>query len=93
MNVSLTPQLESMIRERVESGRYTNASEVVGQALRLLEVEERKLAYLREKVAIALEQEERGEVHEDTDEFWETLTREAELAIARGDTPDPDVCP
>jgi putative addiction module CopG family antidote len=35
MNVSLTPQLKAMIRERVESGRYNNASEVVRQALRL----------------------------------------------------------
>ena len=41
MNVSLTPQLEAMIRQRVESGRYNNASEVVREALRLLEEQER----------------------------------------------------
>ena len=37
MNVSLTPQLEQFVQEKVESGRYTSASEVVREALRLLE--------------------------------------------------------
>jgi antitoxin ParD1/3/4 len=36
MNVSLTPELESMVREKVESGLYTSASEVVREALRLM---------------------------------------------------------
>ncbi|TDI42129.1 MAG: type II toxin-antitoxin system ParD family antitoxin [Acidobacteria bacterium] len=38
MNVSLTPELETMIHERVATGRYHSASEVVREALRLLEV-------------------------------------------------------
>jgi antitoxin ParD1/3/4 len=37
MNVSLTPQLEEFVNAKVESGRYTSASEVVREALRLLE--------------------------------------------------------
>jgi uncharacterized protein len=36
MNVSLTPELEQYIRRKVESGLYSNASEVVREALRLL---------------------------------------------------------
>lgn len=36
MNVSLTPRLEKFIREKVSSGLYNNASEVVREALRLL---------------------------------------------------------
>ena len=36
MNVSLTPALEQYIRRKVESGLYSNASEVVREALRLL---------------------------------------------------------
>jgi antitoxin ParD1/3/4 len=35
-NVSLTPELEAFIDNRVASGRYGNASEVVRAALRLL---------------------------------------------------------
>ncbi len=36
MNVSLTSKLEEFIREKVSSGLYNNASEVVREALRLL---------------------------------------------------------
>lgn len=36
MNVSLTPELEQYIRRKVSSGLYSNASEVVREALRLL---------------------------------------------------------
>jgi antitoxin ParD1/3/4 len=37
MNVSLTPELEKFVGTKVESGRYNSASEVVREALRLLE--------------------------------------------------------
>ncbi len=37
MNVSLTPELEQFVQTKVESGRYNSASEVVREALRLLE--------------------------------------------------------
>jgi antitoxin ParD1/3/4 len=37
MNVSLTPALEKLVQQKVESGRYSSASEVVGEALRLME--------------------------------------------------------
>jgi|SRR6516165_6447845 antitoxin ParD1/3/4 len=41
MNVSLTPELEKFVADKVASGRYTSASEVVREALRLLEREEK----------------------------------------------------
>jgi antitoxin ParD1/3/4 len=37
MNVSLTPELEEFVGTKVGSGRYNSASEVVREALRLLE--------------------------------------------------------
>jgi antitoxin ParD1/3/4 len=40
-NVNLTPELDSFVLARVESGRFENASEVVRAALRTLEREER----------------------------------------------------
>lgn len=37
MNVSLTPELDHFVATKVNSGRYNSASEVVREALRLLE--------------------------------------------------------
>jgi antitoxin ParD1/3/4 len=37
LNVSLTPQLEDLVRAKVASGLYTSASEVIREALRLFE--------------------------------------------------------
>lgn len=48
MNVSLTPKLEKYIQKKVDSGRYTSASEVVREALRLLEQEEGRERKLKE---------------------------------------------
>lgn len=41
MNVSLTPELEQYVYAKVKSGRYLSASEVVQEALRLLEEQDR----------------------------------------------------
>ena len=66
MNVSLTPELEELISRKVESGLYSSASEVVREALRLLqqrdEQREAMLEELRKKIQVGIEQVERGEV-------------------------------
>jgi antitoxin ParD1/3/4 len=92
MNVSLTPQLEMMIRERVESGRYNNASEVVRDALRLLEMNDRK-EHLRSLVAVGLEQAVRGELADLTPQLVDDIERRAKERFRRGELPNPDVCP
>lgn len=55
MNISLTPELEQLIKQKVESGMYHSASEVVRDALRLLEEREElrqaKLESLRKAIA------------------------------------------
>ncbi|HIK15200.1 MAG TPA: type II toxin-antitoxin system ParD family antitoxin [Leptolyngbyaceae cyanobacterium M33_DOE_097] len=69
MNVSLTPELEQFVHEKVKSGRYLSASEVVREALRLLEERDRlyqaKLAELQQHLAIGIEQADRGELIDD----------------------------
>lgn len=44
MNVSPTPELAQFVQAKVESGRYNSASEVVREALRLLEDHEQARA-------------------------------------------------
>ncbi|HVZ82365.1 MAG TPA: type II toxin-antitoxin system ParD family antitoxin [Terracidiphilus sp.] len=46
MNISITDQLAGYVREKVASGRYNNASEVVREALRRMEDEERRASRL-----------------------------------------------
>jgi putative addiction module CopG family antidote len=41
MNVSLTPELEKIVADRVASGRYASATDVVAEALRLLDEHDR----------------------------------------------------
>ncbi len=54
MNINLTPQLEEMVRQKVTSGLYTSASEVVREALRLMDekdqLREAKLGQLRQEI-------------------------------------------
>ncbi len=76
MNVSLTPALEQFVQEKVASGRYNSASEVVREALRLLgdheELRRIKLEALRKDIAVGIEQLDRGESI-DGDEVFERL--------------------
>ena len=66
MNVSLTPELEQLIHDKVESGLYLSASEVVQEALRLLEdrddFQAMKSEELRQEIQIGIDQADRGEV-------------------------------
>lgn len=59
MNVNLTPQLEDMVRKKVASGLYNSASEVVREALRLMEQQDRlraaKLEQLQQDIREGLE--------------------------------------
>lgn len=59
MNINLTPQLEEMVRQRVTSGLYTSASEVVREALRLMDEKDQlrraKLGLLRQEIQEGLD--------------------------------------
>jgi len=66
MHVSLTTELESRIKAKVESGLYNNASEVIREALRFMDTHEDwilevKLARLREQLKVGTDQLDRGE--------------------------------
>jgi len=82
MNVSLTPELERRISEKVESGLYTTASEVVREGLRLLfeadEAREQRLARLRADIEVGWEEAERGELID-----GETFRREFDERLKR----------
>ena len=65
MNVSLTTELEKFVSAKVESGRYNSASEVVREALRLLEEHDQarsyKLAGFNQELGGRLDSLDRGQ--------------------------------
>ena len=65
MTIILTPQQEELINQRVAEGDFSNASEVIDVALRLFLLQQYEDPLppeeLRRELAIAVEQEARGE--------------------------------
>jgi len=65
MNISLTPELEHIVKSKVDSGLYNNASEVIREALRFMLEQERmqalSLELLRAEIDLAWQQADRGE--------------------------------
>jgi antitoxin ParD1/3/4 len=78
MHVSLTPTLEAYTRQKVQSGLYNNASEVIREALRLMVEQDQKKQQLTELVSAGFKQIEKGK-------FSEVSNREGFKALARSD--------
>ena len=64
MNVSLTPELEQLVVEKVKSGMYQTSSEVIREGLRLLKERDERLKSLRSDIRAGLEAIDRGEFTE-----------------------------
>jgi antitoxin ParD1/3/4 len=86
MNISLTPELERRIAEKVDSGLYGTASEVVREALRrLFDAEEergRLIAKLNAELEEGIAELERGEGIDGEEAFrqiTETIERRRRL--------------
>lgn len=61
MNISLTPELERLVSDKVQSGLYQTASEVVREGLRLLIERDQHLEALRRDIRAGFEAVDRGE--------------------------------
>ncbi len=72
MNVSLTKEFEFYVSQKVESGLYHSASEVIRDGLRLMkdrdDLHQSKLADLRREIAIGVDQADQGQVQPFTEE-------------------------
>jgi antitoxin ParD1/3/4 len=79
VNVHLTPELETLVQNKVKTGRYNSASEVVREALRLFEerdrIRELQIQELRKKINEGWASLEHG-AGVDGEEFFRALGRE-----------------
>jgi antitoxin ParD1/3/4 len=62
MNIQLKPEQEKFIQDKIASGEYSNANDVITEAFRLLEIRERKLKELQAKIAVGTEQIVNGQL-------------------------------
>ena len=81
MNVNLTPELEQLVRKKLKSGRYNSASEVVREALRLLEQRDQMFRLRKDQIRNQIEEgwrsAKRGELI-DGDEVFDRIDAELE---------------
>ncbi len=65
MDITLKPEHEQFIQEKLQSGKYQTANEVIVEAFRLLEERDKRdeawLEETRQKVAVGLAELKRGE--------------------------------
>jgi antitoxin ParD1/3/4 len=92
MNVSLTPKLEQIVRQKVESGMYSNASEVVREAIRQMEARDR-FKHLQAAIAEGDASFGDGEGFEFTPALVEEMIRDSDRMQREDIKPNPDVCP
>ncbi|MEP2758835.1 MULTISPECIES: type II toxin-antitoxin system ParD family antitoxin [Alphaproteobacteria] len=69
MRITLPPDLEAMIQEKIEAGLFNSADEVIAAALTLMmeldDAQREKLARLRAAVQVGIDQADRGDFAED----------------------------
>ena len=93
MEITLTPEAEAVVRQKVSDGRFASAAEVVEAAVKLLDERDR-LEYLRALLRETEQQVQEGKTVEWSSDLHRQWRREAQDGIRQGViTPDPDVWP
>lgn len=92
MNVTLSPEIEDLVRQKVESGDYSDEQEVVEAAVRRMDEQDR-LRWLKSAIKMGLEAVDRGETVEWTPERREESMQRAIRRAQAGERPSSDVTP
>ena len=86
MNVSLTPELEKFVHDKIESGLYTSASEVVRESLRLMhtydDLQKQRIQQLNQAIEVGLSQIDAGKMVSSKDSY-ERIKKKIEGIAAR----------
>jgi antitoxin ParD1/3/4 len=93
MAIQLPPDIEARIQQKVADGAFPDAAEVIREAMRLLDQQERQLEEFRAKFRSGLDQLDRGEGIPFTPELMAKIRQDVAERYRRGERPHPDVCP
>lgn len=82
MNVTLSAEIEKFVREKVSSGAYESADEVISKSVRLLEVKEKGVEALRGEIMCGFEDVREGHFFavssdEELEAFSDDIIRQA----------------
>ena len=80
MNIQLKPEQEKFIQDKIASGAYSNADDIITEAFKLLEAREEKLKELKNKIAIATEQIAKGQLTDGETVFERLQQRVTQIA-------------
>ncbi len=80
MNVHLTPELEQLVQNKVKTGRYNSASEVMREALRLMEERDLAKVEIRKKIAAGVASAKASRLI-DGDAFFDQMETELDEEI------------
>jgi antitoxin ParD1/3/4 len=82
MEIALAPEYETIVRTRIDSGRYKTAGDVVEEGLRLLQEQEDykafRLSQLRSELQVGIDQAEAGQTLSEDEVFSEFGLRDDE---------------
>lgn len=89
MNVSLTPELDKWINEKVASGLYQSSSELIREGLRFLMVREEQrqamIAELRQDLLIGVTQLDNGKSQDLDKELLKSIKKKSRVKVTHGD--------
>lgn len=94
MNIIFPPVDESYIKAKIDDGFYSNATELVRDAVRRLrEQDDAKYARLMASLQVGEQAIREGRTKLYTPELLDQIERDARQHAAEGRIPNPDVCP
>jgi antitoxin ParD1/3/4 len=93
MHVNLSPEMEGFIKNKVSSGFYGNATEVIRDAIRRMQADETRAAAWHAAIKIGDEQLDRNDAIEYTPAALADITETAVAAVRSNTRMDPDVLP
>ena len=62
MTITLTPEMEHLVQNKVQSGLFGSPADVVYEGLLLLEQEEARFDELKQEIAVGIQQAESGQI-------------------------------
>jgi len=93
MHINLSPEMEKFVQSKVDTGFYSNATEVIRDAIRRMREEDERIASMRAALERGDAQLDNGQGTAYTPELMQRVAAKAKGNARRGKKVSPDVTP